>query len=265
MSFSNEKVNTHGKKLLRPVRSCSMERAPRHYSTMTIIVQRIWVPQRVFIIVCFSSNLSNLLLSSFHPTIPEIAFHFSLCYTTVFRGKGNFISNSCLSPWPRNSCKYWVICLTSRVTVFVTVLDSKPSDKHDTTSLSCHSPHFEAQRPLQAPVNANTQATPSKHISKHMPQCWIPPSWKRDHEQEDTGFLLVCFFGLFCPRSFRMGETIVSPIVKFHLIFPYDVVSSPHSACQKHLRELLTGKIETHPCRVSCQDGGFRKGLVTQE
>lgn len=177
MSFSNEKVNTHGKKLLRPVRSCSMERAPRHYSTMTIIVQRIWLPQRVFIIVCCSSNLSNLLLSSFHPTVPEIAFHFSLCYTTVFRGKGNFISNSCLSPWPRNSCKYWVICLTSRVPVFVTVLDSKPSDKHDTTSLSCHSPHFEAQRPLQAPVNANTQATPSKHISKHM-----PPSWKRDHK-----------------------------------------------------------------------------------
>lgn len=53
----------------------------------------------------------------------------------------------------------------------------------------------------------------------------------------------------------------MSPIVKFHLIFPYDVVSSPHPACQKHLRELLTGKIETHPCRVSCQDGGFRKGF----
>lgn len=159
MFFSYEKVNTSGKKLLRPVKSCSMERAPRHYSTVTIIVQRIWLPQRVFIIVSFSSNLNNLLLSNFHPTIPEITFHFSLCYTTVFRGKGNFVSNSCLSPWPRNSCKYWVICLTSRVPVFVTALDRKSSDKPDTTSLSCHSPHFEAQMPLQAPVHADTQAT----------------------------------------------------------------------------------------------------------
>lgn len=37
-----------------------------------------------------------------------------------------------------------------------------------------------------------------------------------------------------------MGETIVCIIVKFHLIFPHDVVSSPYPASQKHLRELLT-------------------------
>lgn len=172
-----------------------MERAPRHSSTVTIIVQRIWLPQRVFIIVSFSSNLNNLLLSNFHPTIPEIAFHFSLYFTTVLRGKGNFISNSCLSPWPRNNCKYWVICLTSQVTVFVTVLDRKPSDKCNTTSLSSPSHNFEAQRPLQAPVEANIQVKMSKLISKHMPPYWIPPSWKRDYKWEDTGFLLVCFLG----------------------------------------------------------------------
>lgn len=107
-SFCSEMVNTHRKKLLRPVRSCSMERAPRHYSTVMIIVKRIWLPQRVSIIVSFGSKLNNWLLSNFHPPIPEIAFHFSLFYSTMLRGKGNFMSNSCLSSRPRNSCKYYL-------------------------------------------------------------------------------------------------------------------------------------------------------------
>ena len=241
MSFSNEMVNTHGKKLLRPVRSCSMERAPRHYSTIMMIVKRIWLPQIVSIIVSFGSNLNNLLLSNFHPTIPEIAFHFSLFYSTVLRGKGNFISNSCLSTWPRNSCKYWVMCLISQATIFVTVLDSKPSQECNTTSLSCCSPHFQAQMPLQALLLQTLrqhQASISSSVCHGVGYHWVR---KEIIQWEDLGFLLVC---ALAPSVLGVSEwerpNIVSFIVKIHLIFLCDVVSSSQLACQKHPRELLT-------------------------
>lgn len=229
-----------------------------------IILKRIWLPQRVSIIVSFGSKLNNLLLSNFYPTIPEIAFHFSLFYSTMLRGKGNFICNSCLRPWPRNSCKYWVMCLTSQATIFVTVLDSKPSEECKTTSLSWRLLHFQAQMPLQVSVTADTQATPSKLIFKYMSRCWIPPSEKKDHTVGGPWISSNVCFGLFCPRSFRVGKTKHSI---FHSQDPLDI--SPWcgfklSPCLSEAsRELLTQAAQ--PCRASCLDGIFRNGLVTQQ
>lgn len=137
LSFSNEVVNTPEKNA-ETSKVLLHGKGSEHYSTVTKIVKRIWLPLRVPVIVSFGSNLSNLLLFNFHRTIPEIAFHFSLFYSTVLRGKGNFIPNPCLSPWPRNSCIHGVIPLAQRIWVnFVISIASLKGT--DVNALHCRS------------------------------------------------------------------------------------------------------------------------------